>query len=284
MSPGRVDFGPVLEGASKDMTVTVTNVGGQPGTITEIRVDGGGGVFQASQDCRKEISAGASCAIKVTFTPGAVQGEQTAVLVVAGSAGDPRTVQLSGRGDPKPAPAKFQVSPSSLDFGPVLEGASKDMTVTVTNVGGQPGTITEIRVDGSPQFQGFPSPQCGKEIPAGGSCTITVRFTSTPVDGVESKEQATLQVGGASVPLSGTATPKPTTPSSTGSSVVEPPPAELPSEPPPVEPPAEPPPAELPSEPPPVEPPAEPPPVEPPAEPPPAEPPPAEPPAEPPPA
>jgi hypothetical protein len=73
----------------------------------------------------------------------------------------------------------IDVSQTSLDFGSVLVGQSKDLTLTIRNIGTGPLTINALTSNNS-QF-GVPAPAAPFTIPPGGQQTVTVRFTPSTV-------------------------------------------------------------------------------------------------------
>ena len=74
---------------------------------------------------------------------------------------------------PPPAPA-VSLSPSNLTFGNVLQGtASSPQAVTLTNTGNAVLNISSIALVGV-DYQ--VTPNCGSQVPVGGSCAINVTF------------------------------------------------------------------------------------------------------------
>jgi hypothetical protein len=100
-------------------------------------------------------------------------------------------------------PGALRAAPSSLAFGDVAAGStSGTQTVTVTNPGTSAAPVSSVSVTG-PFSQ---TNTCGTSIAAGGSCTISVKFSPTtggPLSGTLTV--ATSAPGGPlTVPLSGT--------------------------------------------------------------------------------
>ena len=69
--------------------------------------------------------------------------------------------------------AALSATPASLDFGSVPAGASKDLNLTLKNTGTAAATINSIASSNAR----FTVPTGASSVPAGGSVTITVRFT-----------------------------------------------------------------------------------------------------------
>jgi hypothetical protein len=100
LSPTSLSFGSVgLRATSLPKTITLTNVGTTTLSISGISISGpNAGDFAQSHTCGSSLVAGASCTLRVTFTP-AVLGARTATLNVAdNAAGSPQKVALSGVG------------------------------------------------------------------------------------------------------------------------------------------------------------------------------------------
>src|SRR5260370_12747132 len=87
---------------SASQSVTLTNSGNAPLTITSVTLGGTNpGDFTPANQCPlspSTLAAGASCTISATFTPTAA-GSRAATLTIADNAsGSPHTIALSGTG------------------------------------------------------------------------------------------------------------------------------------------------------------------------------------------
>lgn len=73
---------------------------------------------------------------------------------------------------------KISASPMAVNFAPVKAGATEERTVTVKNTGEDALKIVAIIISGvnASEFD-YQLNDCVNEIPAGGSCTITVMFS-----------------------------------------------------------------------------------------------------------
>jgi hypothetical protein len=203
--PGNVGF-PVelLLNRSPAKKVTLTNVGTTKLGITSITITGADqGDFSQTNTCRTSLGAGKSCTISVTFTPMAA-GVRTASLSVSDNGGgSPQTVALSGTG------TVVELSASSLNFGNVTVGnTSAPQTVILTNVGSTTLNISKINVTGTDHGDFSVSNTCGKNLGAGASCNIIVRFSPTKI-GTRTADVSITDNGGGSpqkIKLSGTGT------------------------------------------------------------------------------
>lgn len=79
---------------SAAQAVTLSNTGGTPYGIASITASGD---FAVSHDCGTSLAPGASCTLRVTFTPTA-NGSRTGSLTVTGTTGDPLVNTLIGTG------------------------------------------------------------------------------------------------------------------------------------------------------------------------------------------
>jgi len=100
LSPTRVSFENQPVGtASSPKTVIVTNLAKRPLNLTAIGIAGtGAGDFIQTNTCGTRIAAGATCKIKVRFTPTTV-GNRKAILTIDDDGGaSPQRIPLSGTG------------------------------------------------------------------------------------------------------------------------------------------------------------------------------------------
>jgi hypothetical protein len=184
LSPNSLTFGNQVVGTtSAAQTVTVTNTGTAPLTINSIAVTGtNASDFAQTNNCptgSNTLAIGASCNVNVTFDPGAA-GSRSANLTLTDNANDsPQTAALSGTGVAT-APG-VALSPGSLSFGNQNTGTtSSPQTVTLTNNGNAPLTITSITIAGTNAgdfAQTNTCPTGSSTLAANATCTISVTFT-----------------------------------------------------------------------------------------------------------
>jgi hypothetical protein len=152
---------------SAAVTVTLTNRQSSSLTISSVATSGPFAV--STNTCGAPVTAGASCAVGVTFTPAAT-GVATGTLTFTDDASNsPQNVQLSGTGS-----AAVAISSSALNFGAVAVGSSSaTQTLTVTNA--SPASVTVNSVGATGDFADATT--CISSIASGDSCTISVTFT-----------------------------------------------------------------------------------------------------------
>ena len=186
----------VLNITSAAMSVTLTNGGSTALSLTSI---GASGNFAETNNCGTSLAAGANCNIEVTFTP-TTAGTLSGTLSVVDSSGT-QTVALSGTGATAGALA---ASPGTVIFGNVTTGQSSSQTVTLSNPGGTPVTISSLSLSGSGiTVTGLTTPLT---LAAGGYTTFTVSFAPTGAGSVSGGVYLTDNCSTASfeVPVTGT--------------------------------------------------------------------------------
>ena len=197
LTPGTLAFGNENQGnTSTAQTVTMTNTGTTPLNNISIATQESGN-FTQTNTCGMSLAAGASCAITVTFAPGANSvGVIQEKLEIADSAPDsPQTVTVSGTAVAGPF---VTFSPTSLTFGPQNSGTtSPPQTVTVKNTGTAALSITGLQIETDFQAEGsdfqIQSSDCTDgNIAPNATCTINV--TWTPSEGASLPETGTVTV------------------------------------------------------------------------------------------
>ncbi len=161
-------------GASLEQTVTLTNSGDAPLTITGAAVIGGAnpGDFSVTNNlCSGSLIPGASCTVGVTMTPGS-GGAKAATLVLSHDATGDTTVLLDGFATQPIAIA----APSTLNFTGQVGVVGAIQQVTVTNAGDAPLTVSGSSLTGANAGEfTITGSNCGTVNPAG-TCTVSVRF------------------------------------------------------------------------------------------------------------
>jgi hypothetical protein len=177
VSPSSLTFGAqALNVASAPKAVSVTNTGQLSVSIQGLTLSSGGAQpFSQTNNCGTSIAVGASCSIHVVFNP-AVSGPASATLSISSNGLATQTVALNGTG----ATPSFSVSSSSLTFAPqALNVASAPLSITLKDTSALALPITFISLT-SPGGQVFSETNdCGSDVAAGGSCSISISFDPT---------------------------------------------------------------------------------------------------------
>jgi hypothetical protein len=191
-----LNFGDVVVNTDASGTAQVTypsDAGFGPLLITAIAIGGPqGGDFAVfpGQTCTGQVlHPGDTCAVSIRFHPAAV-GTRTATLTLTTSTGVAGVGRLSGNGVPAPPPKTpvFQAAPNPLAFGTrPLFAPSAPQTVTVTNTGTAPLTITNVTPVGSAptnfpgDYQITANTCVGTPVLPGLTCTVSVTFAPQAV-------------------------------------------------------------------------------------------------------
>jgi hypothetical protein len=222
VSPNPLAFGSLPTGTtSSALNLTVTNTGTAAlagGTFTFgadtpqpfSRVTTG--TFPAgAPNCGGGLAVGASCTIKVVFTPPtATAFSSTLTVAYTGATVTPASVTLTGAGT---APATVSISPLTITL---PTGSSTGTgTVTLTNTapaGGASVQVNNVAVSGGGMLSyvftngplAGPDTCTGATVAPGGTCSVSVRFTNLrSARGVNRAGTITFTDTGAGSPQSG---------------------------------------------------------------------------------
>jgi hypothetical protein len=150
LTPASLSFTAAAGTTSAAQTVTLSNTGSVPLTITGITAPSSPlmGLFNETSNCGASLAAGASCAISVTFAPVTTGSATGNILVTDNATGSPQTVSLTGTGTTTPdfvvassTPAQSISLGESAQFS-VIVSAQNGATipaVTLTATGLPPG-------------------------------------------------------------------------------------------------------------------------------------------------
>jgi hypothetical protein len=164
--------------------VPLRNTGNAALTVTAIAISPSLG---QTNNCGGSAAASGSCTINVTFSPtatGTFSGTLTITDNSNGVAGSTQTVSLTGTG----TGTAVRLSPTSLGFGARLLGSSSLKTVTLTNLGSTPLSISSLAVvsfaplspwgtkAGDFAIQSSSTCAVGSTVAGEGNCTINLAF------------------------------------------------------------------------------------------------------------
>lgn len=151
-------------------TITLSNHGT---TAVSISLVATGAEFSQTNTCGTSLAAGASCQISVKFSPQG-SGIRTSVLgVMTGGTLNPLTAVLTGSGL---APS-VSLNPPYPYFPSQMIGTTATQTVTLTNTGQAPLTISGITMSGSTDFtQTNNCPVSPSTLAVAGSCNFTLTW------------------------------------------------------------------------------------------------------------
>ena len=178
-----LSFSPVAVGTSSaPQTVTLSNIGNLPVTVSSIYLTPATGNYAQTNNCPEVFSPGASCSVTVTFTP-TVVGYLTATLTEYdnGNGYGNYPVTLTGSAVETANNASIILSSTGLVFPPQLVGSTSPYQyVTLTSTGPSPVSFSNISIAGS-NASDFAiylnSCTLNSNLTPGSSCYIYVNFT-----------------------------------------------------------------------------------------------------------
>jgi hypothetical protein len=150
VQPPVVGFGEITVGSEASQTVSISNDGTAPLTVSAVDVTGSAELTVAAPTLPLTIAARTTEILTVTYRPGAA-GTDMATLTVRGD--DPAhataDVALSGTGVAVTTAPHLALSPNPVDLGSAAVGSSADATVTIRNDGDQAATVSRIEITGA---------------------------------------------------------------------------------------------------------------------------------------
>jgi predicted lipoprotein with Yx(FWY)xxD motif len=218
-SPASLQFGTVATGASGSMQTVITNGGTAAETVTSTAAPTGPFSASGLPANGTVIQPGGSVTVTVTFNPTAAAGETGSLSITGSLGGTVATVNLAGTG--ATGQGILSASPASVSFGSVALGQQHSQTVTISNTGNLPMTISGFSAPTVPF--GTPVPvTTGITLNPGDTAVLPVTFTPqslgamsgtytlTASDGHNPAQKLTIPVTGTgTTPASGVVIPSP---------------------------------------------------------------------------
>jgi hypothetical protein len=218
-TPAALTFaGQTVATTSVAQNITVTNTGTAPLTVTGVTVGGTNAAdFAATNGCTVAVAPAATCTIAVRFTPAAA-GARTGTVTIASNGGT-ATTTLNGTGVAPAAPI-LSAAPASLTFVATnVNATSAAQTITVTNTGNAPLTVSGVTVGGVNAIDFTATNACTVAVAPAGTCTISVTFRPTAAGARSASLAITSNGGNITAPLSGTGVAPPVLLTSTPASL-----------------------------------------------------------------
>jgi hypothetical protein len=180
LSPQQINFGnQPLNSTSDPTTVTLTNEGSAPLSISGITVSGD--FAQTNNNCGTLLPAGGStCTLQTTFTPSQPGQQIGEVSISDNSPGSPHHITVTGNG--VFAAGSLILSPTSLSFpAQVVAATSPPQSVVLINNGNVAVTLTNIVITGDYAQTNTCGnlPTTPTVLNVGQACTISITFTPT---------------------------------------------------------------------------------------------------------
>ena len=179
LSPATLTFSAEpLQTTSPSQSVTVTNSGNAPATISSISINGANPAdFKTgSNNCGNSLAVGANCIISVTFAPGALGARAATLSIVDNAVQSPQIVNLSGTG------SGFALAVSGQASQTVTAGQTASFNLTVQSTSFS-GTVT-IACSGAPAGATCASSPNSVTLTGSNTVPITVSISTTARTGL----------------------------------------------------------------------------------------------------
>jgi hypothetical protein len=197
-----LNFGSIAPGVSKTLTVSVTNSGNAPVSISAAAISSKYFAL-TSPSLPAALAAGQSVSLTFSFTPNAAGTFDASATIASNASSAVPNLALTGTGV---ADGKLAPSATSEGFGSVIVGSSRSLTELITNTGGSSVSVSQVKISGAGfSFSGMSAPI---SLSAGQSASIDVSFAPTSSGGVSGSLTITSDATNPalSIVLSGTGT------------------------------------------------------------------------------
>jgi hypothetical protein len=202
-APGSGSFGTQRVGTTVNRTVTIKNNGLADMALGATTVSGTDFAKGADTCANGTIASGATCTIDVAFSPAAAAARSGSLVVEGGG-----TVPLSGTGG-VPGVAS---SPTVVNFlNQNVSTTSAEQSLTISNTGAVALNISNAAITGANAAEFAVTRNGCAAVPAGGSCTIALKFLPAAAGVRNATLVLTSDAPGSphSVPLTGSGTVPP---------------------------------------------------------------------------
>ncbi len=213
VTPTALTYSQVVGSTSADQIVTVANTGQAPLLLSAVTIGGA----QASEfgkaatsTCGASVAVGASCTLRINFTPAAVGARKGTLSIAHNAPGSPAVVALNGTGTASPQPV-VSVNKNSLSFSALPLGSSATQSLIVTNSGHATLVLASLKLTGAHAADYTLGGSCaaGMNVAVAQTCTISVRFTATVIGTRTASLDITSNAPTVKVGLTGVAVPLP---------------------------------------------------------------------------
>lgn len=176
-SPASLAFGTLATGTSASKSILLTNTGNAAVKISTVSAQGNGYTV-SGVTTPATVNPSQSVTLTTKFAPAAAGSVTGSVTILSDAANSTLSIPLSGTG----AQAGLSLSPTSFNFGSVVDGQTKSQSFTVTNTGTASLTIAQLAVTGSGySVSGLATPAT---VAAGSNVTFSVLFAPTTAGGL----------------------------------------------------------------------------------------------------
>jgi hypothetical protein len=182
LAPATLAFGTVPIGQTKDLTLTVSSTGSAALNVTAI--SSSNGAFRViSPAVPFTVASASSQVVTLRFTPTASTALNATLTVNSNDTTRPAaTVALTGTGEQgsTTAGANIVVTPAKLDFGPIVQNLTRDLTLSVSGALGTASLVVNALTIDNPRFKVI-SPAVPFTVGLTGATPVTLRFQPTVV-------------------------------------------------------------------------------------------------------
>lgn len=165
---GSLSFGNVTVGQSSTKTLTISNNGNSPLSVSSVVAPPG---FLSNYT--GTIQPGKSENVSISFSPLNVQSYDGNVTVNSDATSGPKTIAITGNGTSSVTPTRVISLSGNLNFGNVTVGEKSSKTLTISNQGNSALTINSVSTP-----TGFSGNFSGK-IDPGSSKNVSITFSPT---------------------------------------------------------------------------------------------------------
>jgi hypothetical protein len=175
VAPAQVIFSGVEVGSTATEIFTISNVGNARLEIEAMNLQGSDTFALTDLSAVGYLSPDESVDVAVEFTPYEDGAEEIGTVIIRSTdPASPNTPVELWAGVNMPM---LQVTPDPLDFGSVLAGQEKTMTLTLTSVGDSPVSFSGFDITGT-EFTGYENEAWPMTLPPGGVTTMDITLVA----------------------------------------------------------------------------------------------------------
>jgi hypothetical protein len=183
VSPSSLSFTQTVGTTSTPKLVTLSNTGNAALQVNSLSISGTNAsdfALASGGSCAAggSVAAGSNCTVALSFTPAITSTRSASLTINHNATGSPTLVALSGTGTAVPQ-ATIALNKNALAFADqALTTTSMAQTVTVSNTGTAPMTLSALTLAGSNPGDFTLGGTCsaGAAIAVSGNCTLSVSF------------------------------------------------------------------------------------------------------------
>ena len=198
ITPSSVNFGNVASGTRATQAITLKNTGTANLVVSSESVSGA--AFSVTNFTAQTLASNSSMTFDAVFAPTSSGGVSGSISVSTSLSASPTTISLSGTG----TQAAISVTPPSVAFGNVVDGASGTQVITLKNTGTANLVISSESVTGAGfSVTGFTA----QTLAPNNSMTFTAVFAPTSPGAVSGSISVSTSLSSpTTIALSGTGT------------------------------------------------------------------------------